>query len=112
MHRTALFIAVGAVGTASAQGTRSDYARAEQFLSWNSQELSINESIQPHWLGPNRLWYRNRGPKGYEFLILDVETGQRRLAFDHPRLAAALSEAADTSYDAAKLPFRDIQFVN
>jgi dipeptidyl-peptidase 4 len=95
-----------------AQGTRSDYARAEQFLSWNAQELSFNESIQPRWIGANKLWYRNRGPKGYEFVVLDVETAQRRLAFDHARLAAALSEAADTSYDAGKLPFREIQFVN
>jgi dipeptidyl aminopeptidase/acylaminoacyl peptidase len=110
--RRALAIAAVAATSAAAQGTRSDYARAEQFLSWNSQELSINESVQPKWIGPNRLWYRNRGAKGYEFLILDLDTGQRRPAFDHARLAAALSDAADTSYDASKLPFREIQFIN
>jgi dipeptidyl-peptidase 4 len=101
-----------ALCSAAAQGTRSDYARAEQFLSWNAQELSLNEGVQPRWIANTRLWYRNRGTRGYEFLVLDVETGTRRPAFDHARLAAALSEAADTSYDALKLPFREIQFVN
>jgi dipeptidyl-peptidase 4 len=101
-----------ALAGASAQGTRSDYARAEQFLSWNAQELSLNEGVQPRWIGDARLWYRNRGARGYEFLVLDVATGARRPAFDHARLAAALSEAADTSFEALKLPFREIQFEN
>src|SRR5690606_17966561 len=58
-----------------------------------------------------RFWFRNRGPDGYEFLVVDASGGRRR-AFDHARLAAALSEAADTSYDPNKLPFRDVRFVD
>ena len=41
-----------------------------------------------------------------------MATGARRPAFDHARLASVLSTAADTTYDAAKLPFRDIAWVN
>ena len=95
-----------------AQGTRTDYARAEQLLSWNASELVIDDAIRPRWMSGDRFWYRNRGSGGYEFLVVDMATGTRRPAFDHARLAAALSHAADTTYDAARLPFREITWVS
>lgn len=94
-----------------AQGTRTDYARAEQLLSWNASELVIDDAVRPRWMTGDRFWFRNRGPAGYEFLVVDMATGARRPAFDHARLASALSQAADTSYDPAKLPFREIAWV-
>lgn len=95
----------------SAQGTRTDYARAEQLLSWNASELVTDDAVRPRWMSGDRFWYRNRGANGYEFLVVDLATGARRPAFDHARLASALSVAADTSYDAGKLPFRDLAWV-
>src|SRR5690348_2446072 len=77
-----------------AQPTRTDYARAEQLLSWNAQELLVNDALQPRWLTGDRFWYRNRSPRGWEYLIVDAATGVRRPAFDHARLASALSVAA------------------
>ncbi len=95
-----------------AQGTRNDYARAERFLGPNAQELVLDDAVQPHWIGPDRFWYRNRGADGYDFLMVDATTGIREPAFDQVRLAAALSVAADTSYDPRVLPFRVIRFVD
>ena len=108
----AALAALALAPTLGAQVTKSDYARAEQMLGWHAQELSSDEAVDPHWLAGDRVWYRNRSATGYEFLVLDLATGTRRPAFDHARLAASLSEAADTSYDARKLPFREIQLVN
>jgi dipeptidyl aminopeptidase/acylaminoacyl peptidase len=108
----ALLLVLAAPAALGAQVTKTDYARAEQMLGWHTQELSFDEAVRPNWMSGDRLWYRNRGPNGYQFLVLDMATGTRTPAFDHARLAAALSEAADTSYDARKLPFREIQFVN
>ena len=53
-----------------AQGTRTDYARAEQLLGWNAQELVLHDAPRARWLAgaTDRFWYRNRGEKGYEFL--------------------------------------------
>jgi dipeptidyl aminopeptidase/acylaminoacyl peptidase len=58
----------------------------------------------------NQFWYRNRSTRGYEFLMVDAATGARRPVFDHVKLAAALSEAADTAFDPLRLPFRDFVF--
>lgn len=95
-----------------AQGTRTDYARAEQLLNWNASELVIDDAVRPRFMSGERFWYRNRGANGYAFLVVDMATGAKRVAFDHAKLAAALSQAADTAYDPAKLPFRELVWVN
>lgn len=93
-----------------AQATRTDYARAEQLLGWNAQELVLHDAVRPQWIaGSDRFWYRSRTERGYEFLHVDATTGARRALFDQVRLAAALSEAADTSYVPFKLPFQDLR---
>ena len=99
---------------AQSAGTRADYVRAEQFLGPNAQELVADGSVQPHWIrgGGDRFWFRNRTLQGYEFVVVDAAAGTRRPAFDHARLAAAMSVAADTSFDPWKLSFREILFVN
>jgi dipeptidyl-peptidase-4 len=95
-------------------GTRNDYTRAERFLGPNAQELVANDAVQPRWLSAtaSRFWFRNRTLSGYEFVVADAATGARRPAFDHARLAASLSVAADTSFDPQRLPFREIRFVD
>jgi dipeptidyl aminopeptidase/acylaminoacyl peptidase len=123
---TKLLLALGIAGSAQVaiprpalaqnNGTRADYARAERFLGANAQELVINDAIQPRWIAGSsaaeQFWFRNRTERGYEFVVVDVATGARRPAFDHARLAAALSLAADTAVDPDKFPFREIRFVD
>lgn len=66
----------------------------------------------PEWMADStRFQYAIKTPRGREFVIVDPVRGSRRLAFDNSRLAAALSVAADTSYDPAKLPFRSYRFL-
>jgi dipeptidyl aminopeptidase/acylaminoacyl peptidase len=69
--------------------------------------------ITPHWLANNtQFWYRNDLRGGAkEFVLVDAENGVRRPAFDHDKLAAALSKAASAEFKADHLPFSDIQFV-
>jgi dipeptidyl aminopeptidase/acylaminoacyl peptidase len=102
------------VACAQQHGSRADYIRAEQFLGANAQELVLDDAIQPHWIPGDsaRFWFRNRTDHGYEFDIVDAAIGVKRPAFDHARLTAALSIAADTSIDPRKLSFREIQFVD
>jgi gamma-glutamyltranspeptidase len=68
--------------------------------------------IVPHWFENNkRFWYRNDnrgGPR--EFIVVDAEGGKRQPAFDHQKLAAALSKAAAKEYRAERLPFDSIEF--
>ena len=69
--------------------------------------------IKPHWfLNNTRFWYRNDLPRGAkEFILVDAERGARQPAFDHQRLAAALSKAAAGEFAADHPPFTDIEFV-
>jgi dipeptidyl aminopeptidase/acylaminoacyl peptidase len=94
----------------SGQTTADDYARADQFLGWNARTLVHGEAMNPQWLDASRFWYRSHGPEGYEFVLVDAAAGSRTAAFDHARLAAALSVAADTSYVGTRLPFETFDF--
>ena len=69
-------------------------------------------TITPHWFGNNtKFWYRNDLRDGAkEFILIDAEQGARRPAFDHERLAAALSKAAGQEFKASHLPFSRIEF--
>src|SRR5687768_15205268 len=97
---------------AAGQGTRADYERAEQFLGHNSRLLVAGEMVRPVWLpGSDRFWYRNNTGAGSAFIAVDPAARSKKPAFDHARLAAALSIANDTAYDAHKLPFQTFEFV-
>ncbi len=85
--------------------TAADYARAEKFLRANTTPLVFGATVRPTWLADDSFWYRNTIPEGSEFVLVDPATRTRTRAFDHVRLAAALSAAADTTYDAFDLPF-------
>src|SRR5207302_1480125 len=65
------------------------------------------------WFATNtQFWYRNDLRDGArEFILVDAEKGRRRPAFDHARLAKALSTAAGKEFSADKLPFESIEFL-
>jgi dipeptidyl aminopeptidase/acylaminoacyl peptidase len=69
--------------------------------------------VEPHWFHDStRLWYRNDLAGGArEFIVVDAEAGKREPAFDHKRLAAALSKAAGQDY-TKRLPFETIEFID
>ncbi len=76
--------------------------------------LVFKTRIAPHWFdADNRFWYRNDLPHGAkEFILVDAQRGTRRRAFDHERLAGALSKAAGQAHKADHLPFDDIDLVD
>ena len=87
------------------------YTRAEQMLPWNTSRLVFGDSVKPQWYNDgNRFWFRSNTRNGADFLVVDPAAGSQRLLFDNARLAAAMTAAADTSYDPNKLPFRTFRF--
>ena len=52
----------------------------------------------------SRFWYRRAVPGGHEFIVVDAATKQTQPAFDHARLASALSAAGGRSYERADAP--------
>ena len=68
--------------------------------------------VNPHWIQKtSRFWYRKSSPIGSEFILVDAERNTSAPAFDHARLAAALSHAGKQEYSASDLPFREFEFV-
>src|SRR6185437_16019707 len=87
---------------ANAQGTLEDYQRAQRFLSGNMRSIVSVANIRPTWIeGSDRFWYRSDGPKGSEFIVVDATKNTSAPAFDHARLADALSHASRQPYEAA-----------
>lgn len=90
--------------------TWEDYARAERFLPWNADRLAFALEIEPHWIEDgDSFWYRVRRRDGVAFVRVDAAKGTRAPAFDHDRLAAALSEASAKPADPRNLPFDAIE---
>ncbi len=89
--------------------TAADYARAEKFMGYNTNPLVYNGPVRATWLDDGRFWYRTTTPEGSEFIIVDPEKGTRTPAFDHGKLAVALSSAAGATYDAHHLPVNEIE---
>ena len=98
--------------TPAQQITERDYARAEQFLPWNAAKLISGDQVAPEFFDGDRFWFRSRTPSGHQFVVVDPAAPSRGPAFDHDRLAAALSLAADTAYEGRDLPFTEFDFVN
>ena len=95
----------------SAQATRADYERAAK-LREKLQGLAVDVPERANWIGQTlRFWYRKSVKGGNAFVLVDAETATKRPAFDHEKLATALSTAAGEKYEALKLPFQIITFV-
>jgi hypothetical protein len=88
-----------------AQGTLADYQRGEG-LRERSQGLVVNVPGAPNWIGESEhFWYTRTVKGGTEFEMVYAETGTKKLAFDHAKLAAAISTVTGHQYAALALPF-------
>ncbi|MGE0102672.1 MAG: DPP IV N-terminal domain-containing protein [Blastocatellales bacterium] len=95
-----------------AQGTLQDYERASG-LREKYTGLAGNMPEPAVWIGKtSRFWYRKAVKGGNEFVLFDSATAAKRPAFDHERLAIALSTATGGKHTALKLPFQQIEFVD
>ena len=89
-----------------------DYARAEKFLSYHTDPLVLGAHVRPFWINSNQFYYRNRFEKGFEFVLVDTAKAARERAFDHEKMASALSQLTGESYKPFYLPFQEIEFVD
>jgi dipeptidyl aminopeptidase/acylaminoacyl peptidase len=92
------------------QLTAKDYEHAEKFMSYNTEPFIDGGNVRPNWLTNDRFWYLSSTSKKHEFILVDPVKKTRAAAFDHQKLAEALSTTTGKQYDAAKLPFQTIGF--
>jgi dipeptidyl aminopeptidase/acylaminoacyl peptidase len=102
-----------AVATPSAfgQGAPPDYERSRNLRTATRNKV-FKDRVTPHWLvDNNRFWYRNDLPdETREFILVDAVKGERERAFDHARLAAALTKATGQEHQAARLRIDALDF--
>ncbi|MGO9261654.1 MAG: DPP IV N-terminal domain-containing protein [Bryobacteraceae bacterium] len=105
----ALLCAAATVPAAHAQGTLADYQRGQSLRS-KSQGLVVNVPGRANWIaGSDHFWYSKTVKEGTEFVLVDAAAGTKKPAFDHEKLAAAISGASGEHYTAFKLPFAPVQ---
>jgi dipeptidyl-peptidase-4 len=91
------------------QGTAADYERAGKLLDLTRKKV-FKDRVSPHWLtDKRRFWYRNDLPgEAREFILVDAVKGERKLAFDHARLAAALAKSTGEGQRDTHLSIDDL----
>jgi hypothetical protein len=105
-------LTIVAVPAAQPPVTLADYEHATG-LRQKYESLAVNVPEPATWLGKSdRFWYRKSVKGGHQFVLVDAQTNARRPAFDHERLAAALSSAAGDDYAGVTLPFNTFSFVD
>jgi len=98
--------------TAQSQVVAEDYARANS-LRTRVQDKVFDTVESATWIeGTAKLWYRKSVRGGDEFVLVDAAAASKEPAFDHARLAQAISSAAGGSYSPVTLPFNTFEFVD
>jgi hypothetical protein len=95
----------------SAQITAEDYDRANRLRTrFQGLAVDIPETVTAI---PNtsRFWYRKSVQGGNEFVLVDASKLTKAPAFDHEKVAAALSTAVKGKYTARTLPFATFRFI-
>lgn len=117
MKRRAIFCAIvfsilGMPAIVLGQGTTADYERANG-LKAKYEAAAIDIAGPATWVGnTHRFWYRKLSKGAFEYIIFDADTLQKRTAFDHAMIAAALSKLLGSSVKANDLQLGGLRFDN
>ena len=98
-------------GAGMAQGrhlTAQDYARAERFMSYDTEPLVDHDVQHVHWLDERRFWYVDHDSGGDHYLVMTAATGKVAPVFDQRKLAGALAKAIGEPVAASKLAISGI----
>ncbi len=98
-------LCLAATVTARAQGTLADYQRAQN-LQAKARGLVVNTPGPVTWIGKTaHFWYPRAVKGGTEFILVDAAKQTKQPAFDHDKLAAAISAVTGRHYSGLALPF-------
>jgi dipeptidyl aminopeptidase/acylaminoacyl peptidase len=90
--------------------TAKDYQKAESMMGYNTQQYVDRGNVSANWFAGDKFWYRILTPQGSEFILVDAAKGTKTPAFDHQKLAEAISKATDRKYSASMLPFMSFSY--
>ena len=89
------------------------YKHAERFLPQNLRKKAFGLTIIPNWIGNSDcFWYVKESSDGKTFMYVNPNIGTIKEAFDHEKLAAAISASTEHACTSNDLPFSSFDFVN
>ncbi len=92
--------------------TDADYAQAEKFMSYNVNPLVFHAVRDPQWMADARVWYRDTGPRGVSYIVIDPVKGTKHVAFDQAKLAAGLQPFSKQPLEANQLRIADFSLAD
>lgn len=101
-------LAGGSLLPAGEKITAKNYERAWKMMSPDLHDHITGEVQNRGWLDHGRLWFCRSTADGPSWFIADPQSKKIRKAFDHEKLAAALSAASGKELAADDLPVRRI----
>ncbi|MEO6755071.1 MAG: DPP IV N-terminal domain-containing protein, partial [Chthoniobacteraceae bacterium] len=106
-------LALFAAGTAFAQGTKTDYERADS-LAKRTEGKVFRARVEPHWLpGGDSFWYRVEiAPGKFENVFVDCVKGERRAGYEPPADAGKPGTLAEPHASRASDEETHITFIN
>ncbi len=94
-----------------AQETQRNYKLAAEYQNKIRDKIHFSPN-SINWTDDTyQFWYVQQTPKGKEFIKVDALTKKKVQAFDHNKLAIALSTATKTTIKADSLPFSTITYL-
>src|SRR5207342_1615516 len=98
-----LLVAGGAFAQSPARVTEADYARAERMLGQNTNPL-VDHAVQGvKWLDDGHFVYVDNDANGTRLMRMDAASGQAAPAFDHSKMAKALSAVVGKQVDPKRI---------
>jgi dienelactone hydrolase len=108
--KTCAFVFLSFAALCQAQGTLADYERSFQFAERIRQSgfsaAGTATALSQVSNKAARFWYQ----RGGEFVLVDAATGNKTPAFDHAKVAAALTNISGTEVKPDRLPAAGLRF--
>lgn len=110
LQLASLFVVLVINTHVSGQGTATDYERANGLKA--KYESAVVDIAGPGaWIGAtHRLWYRKLSRGVQEYVIFDADKREKRPAFDHDKIRAALSKLTGNTYKPQDLQLIQLRF--
>lgn len=106
-----LAVAIAAVGFAQHHQNKADWAQMEKFSNQNLSRFVYSSRVNPNWINKtDKFWYVWSDSNGKRFMYVDSGGRKRERAFDHDKLAGALSELGKKPVVGNQLPFNSIEY--
>ena len=107
-----LILACLAMGANAKSLSIEKYQQAERQLDKHTSKLVIGTLDYPNWSEKNQLTYLSNTAQGQQFFVIDTKKKQKKLAFDHQKLAKALAKITEKDVEQDKLPFKSFELLS